>query len=209
MKIFNLILISSIFLLSFCSKDLCENSNCLNGGYCESQTGNCICTQGFEGNDCENLIDPCQNVVCYSNGICQDGICEYCTNNPDNFFEDELCTELCRDKFIGNTLFQETCTSGINSMLTVEFSEKSNDNDFMMDVESTIIQSSYIECSIIDCNNFKCQNIVWENFKTGDAGLILISGVYSNNKIEFNILKDIVGKFGNITLNDCSFIELD
>ena len=53
--------------------------NCSNNGYQSSQTGECVCVNGFTGDRCQ--VPPpnaCDGVVCQNGGNCQDGFCN-CT----------------------------------------------------------------------------------------------------------------------------------
>lgn len=48
---YSLFLLSFILMISACKKDLCESTNCLNGGECID--GTCECPEGFEGDNCQ------------------------------------------------------------------------------------------------------------------------------------------------------------
>ncbi len=39
-----------------CNKDECKDVVCQNGGTCDENTGNCICTTGFTGTNCETQV---------------------------------------------------------------------------------------------------------------------------------------------------------
>ena len=47
--------------------DPCDPNPCLNGGTCTDSgagTASCNCAAGFDGDNCENVIDPCENFAC-------------------------------------------------------------------------------------------------------------------------------------------------
>ena len=69
----------------------CEASPCLNNGTCleNSQSSECVCQPGYEGELCELERDECQSSPCVQ-GTCQDGLNEFhCDCHPG--YEGQLC----------------------------------------------------------------------------------------------------------------------
>jgi len=54
------ILFALLTLLTFsaCKKNKCDFT-CYNGGICNENTGQCMCTGGYTGRDCSNSPSPC------------------------------------------------------------------------------------------------------------------------------------------------------
>lgn len=97
-------LLPLLFVASSCS-DPCGDIACLNGGGC--QDGNCICPEGFSGENCQ-IADPCTDVVCLNGGGCQDGTC-IC---PEGFVGENCQTpDPCNDVLClnGGTCVDGTC----------------------------------------------------------------------------------------------------
>jgi len=93
MKLLPILFLTSLLLLSSCSKDdpidPCEDIVCLNGGECLQ--GDCLCPSGFFGVNCENMesLDPCEGIVCFNDSPCINGVCD-CSNG----YEGPTCSEL-------------------------------------------------------------------------------------------------------------------
>ncbi|XP_064792262.1 sushi, nidogen and EGF-like domain-containing protein 1 isoform X2 [Oncorhynchus masou masou] len=54
-------------------QDRCESSPCLNGGVCRGSRNNylCVCKEGFLGDRCQSLENPCVLQPCGNRGLCQ------------------------------------------------------------------------------------------------------------------------------------------
>lgn len=65
-------LLSFIAYSASCTKNLCDNAICLNGGTCLD--GTCQCAPGFSGEHCDSY-DLCYNVVCLNESYCELGNC--------------------------------------------------------------------------------------------------------------------------------------
>ena len=66
-----LFLLVSVFwtvTVTSCKEDKCGSQYCLNGGSCNSETGNCQCPQGYEGEHCETKVTN-------PGYVCQSGTC--------------------------------------------------------------------------------------------------------------------------------------
>ncbi|MAM05550.1 MAG: hypothetical protein CMD06_06310, partial [Flavobacteriales bacterium] len=73
----------------------CESNPCLNGGICTDGDNSytCECTENFEGENCETLIDTCGDCmdfcvsfVMQSYGYSQDEAQNWCSTTPDSSF---------------------------------------------------------------------------------------------------------------------------
>ncbi|QQS28456.1 MAG: calcium-binding EGF-like domain-containing protein [Sphingobacteriales bacterium] len=63
-----------VLVLDSCKKeDPCENVPCLNGGTCID--GECLCTNGYTGVNCQIAPDPCADITCLNGGTCANGLC--------------------------------------------------------------------------------------------------------------------------------------
>ncbi|KAM9479052.1 sushi, nidogen and EGF-like domain-containing protein 1 isoform 1-T1 [Salvelinus alpinus] len=53
-------------------QDRCESSPCLNGGVCRGSRNNylCVCKEGFLGDHCQSLENPCVLQPCGNRGLC-------------------------------------------------------------------------------------------------------------------------------------------
>jgi hypothetical protein len=61
-------------LYTSCRKsDSCLAITCYNGGICSD--GQCHCTAGYEGTNCEAKTDACKDKKCLNGGVCQFGKC--------------------------------------------------------------------------------------------------------------------------------------
>ncbi|XP_070553423.1 delta-like protein 4 [Ptychodera flava] len=52
----------------------CDSSPCQNGATCIDSLNSgyhCICKPGYYANDCSLTYDPCADVTCYNEGLCQ------------------------------------------------------------------------------------------------------------------------------------------
>jgi len=95
--------------------------DCGINGYQSSDTGKCVCTNGFTGDACEfPPPDQCQDVVCQNGGVCGNGKC-VCTNGftgdacefpPPDQCQDVACQNggvcgngkcVCTNGFTGDT----------------------------------------------------------------------------------------------------------
>lgn len=54
--IFALMMLGGVVAFQGC-KDECKDVTCLNGGTCDKETGECICTTGYEGTDCGTALN--------------------------------------------------------------------------------------------------------------------------------------------------------
>jgi hypothetical protein len=98
----------SLWGLSGCEEDPCENRDCQNGGVCID--GRCDCPDTFTGVTCELSLDPClskncvsaQTADCVSNGEVATCICE-------QGYEGALCSDPWTDKYPGRYEVTETC----------------------------------------------------------------------------------------------------
>lgn len=66
---------SHIFLIIVL--DRCSETSCSNHGVCQAIAGaryECVCEDGWNGDDCSNNIDECQNLPCLNGGLCKDHI---------------------------------------------------------------------------------------------------------------------------------------
>lgn len=128
-------------ILIGCTND-CADVNCLNNGECNE--GACVCPEGYEGQYCENEVDPCDNVDCFNGGVCVDGTCDcppgyegvdcgtmvdpcvdvdcgangVCVEGDcicDAGYEGDNCEIESRAKFIGIWIVNETCASSTDN----------------------------------------------------------------------------------------------
>jgi|LauGreDrversion4_2_1035121.scaffolds.fasta_scaffold128465_2 hypothetical protein len=79
MKRIKCLLVSVLVLFVAGCGDVCVESDCLNGGYCED--GSCACPPGWTGAFCHidettGEVDPCFQVECLNGGECVDGTCD-------------------------------------------------------------------------------------------------------------------------------------
>ncbi|ODM96171.1 hypothetical protein Ocin01_10504 [Orchesella cincta] len=81
---------------------LCYSKDCRNEGQCTdpTQSYDCMCAAGYEGESCELDIDECVNNMCYNGSTCQDGVNNY-TCACAKGFEGWLC-EIDIDECEGN-----------------------------------------------------------------------------------------------------------
>nr|XP_006820916.1 PREDICTED: SCO-spondin-like [Saccoglossus kowalevskii] len=86
--------LDSILLVS---DDICvqELDPCLNGGTCcdDGEEYICYCTEGYEGNECQNDVDPCDPDPCLNGGICIEQETGYLCSCPEGS-EGNHCEEL-------------------------------------------------------------------------------------------------------------------
>nr|XP_039261875.1 hyaluronan-binding protein 2-like [Styela clava] len=54
-------------MLNPCSKNLCENGNCINSGL----SYKCVCRDGYTGQYCDKALHPCKQSKCAKGGICK------------------------------------------------------------------------------------------------------------------------------------------
>lgn len=95
------------FIFTGCVEDTCDTLICQNGGVCINDA--CDCPEGFEGTECQNVIDPCENVTCEGAQTCDNGTC----GCPDGF-EGTDCDVLAVAKFIGIWDASDICPSSVD-----------------------------------------------------------------------------------------------
>ncbi len=85
-------------------EDKCKDVTCQDHATCEKTTGECKCDAGFmpDGSNC--IVDPCANINCSTNEVCNAGECE-CKDGYFYSSEVKLCIE---DKDCNNI----TCDHG-------------------------------------------------------------------------------------------------
>ena len=54
--------------------DECESNPCFHGGTCRNEINKykCLCPNGFSGDFCEDIIDPCTGITCNSGNCIHD-----------------------------------------------------------------------------------------------------------------------------------------
>lgn len=88
---------------STCNRNTCKLIFCQNG---ECVDGTCVCEEGWKGEYCDIVDDPCFNVICF-NGNCDNGICDC-----DPGFEGSDCGTSINTKFNGIYSLDEDCIPG-------------------------------------------------------------------------------------------------
>lgn len=65
----------------------CSVNPCQNGGSCTPQVGgySCKCVPGYNGVNCQHLIDYCQSNPCMYGGVCTTDINKYVCNCQPGF----------------------------------------------------------------------------------------------------------------------------
>lgn len=66
--------------------------------------------------------DPCKDVVCLNDGVCNTGTCDCAPG-----YEGTDCSTVSRDKFIGNFLVNDQCSSSGTSSYNVTIAASSTD----------------------------------------------------------------------------------
>lgn len=85
----------TVIAFTGCVEEPCDNFFCLNNGVVVESGLDCLCDcpTGFEGDQCEDVVeDPCLNVMCENGGTCNtDGTCDC----PTGFGGDNCDILLC------------------------------------------------------------------------------------------------------------------
>ncbi|VVC29041.1 Hypothetical protein CINCED_3A018849 [Cinara cedri] len=118
--------------------DVCaKNPNpCLNNGTCLHKTSSlkdyyCMCSQGFEGKNCEVNVNECLMVTCPMGKVCIDGINTYECKCPEGY-TGENCSKLltdCRDRPCRNNATCIENTDSYTCRCTSGFTGKNCDQD--------------------------------------------------------------------------------
>uniref|UniRef100_A0A4W4H7B4 Neurogenic locus notch homolog protein 1 n=1 Tax=Electrophorus electricus TaxID=8005 RepID=A0A4W4H7B4_ELEEL len=72
----------------FCTEDVNEcdlmPNSCQNGGTCLNTQGgyNCVCVNGWSGDDCSKNIDDCANAACHKGSTCHDRVASFFCECP-------------------------------------------------------------------------------------------------------------------------------
>jgi len=95
-----LLIMISISTISGC-KDPCKDAVCLNGATCDD--GVCDCALGYTGEHCGTEVDPCTQVTCEADQVCENGNC-FDLPTANFTFVGNGCTAAC------SILFSNTST---------------------------------------------------------------------------------------------------
>lgn len=72
----------------FCTEDVNEcdlmPNSCQNGGTCLNTQGgyNCVCVNGWTGDDCSENIDDCADAACHAGATCHDRVASFLCECP-------------------------------------------------------------------------------------------------------------------------------
>lgn len=72
----------------FCTEDVNEcdlmPNSCQNGGTCLNTHGgyNCVCVNGWTGDDCSENIDDCADAACHAGATCHDRVASFLCECP-------------------------------------------------------------------------------------------------------------------------------
>lgn len=72
----------------YCTKDMDEcqlmPNACQNGGTCHNSHGgyNCVCVNGWTGEDCSENIDDCASAACFHGATCHDRVASFYCECP-------------------------------------------------------------------------------------------------------------------------------
>lgn len=72
----------------FCTEDVDEcqlmPNACQNGGTCHNTQGgyNCVCVNGWTGEDCSENIDDCASAACFNGATCHDRVASFYCECP-------------------------------------------------------------------------------------------------------------------------------
>ncbi|KAF6774711.1 hypothetical protein AHF37_05419 [Paragonimus kellicotti] len=96
----------------------CTNITCLNGGWCDADV--CHCSEGYHGNRCELIVDPCAHRPCLHGGFCEhdqtmNGSSYTCHCPPG--FEGQRCERNIFDCFAQPCGPYGTCVDQIDGLL--------------------------------------------------------------------------------------------
>uniref|UniRef100_A0A914YA49 EGF-like domain-containing protein n=1 Tax=Panagrolaimus superbus TaxID=310955 RepID=A0A914YA49_9BILA len=121
-----------------CEIDLCGQTNCQNGGFCQIQNKVpiCQCPLGTLGANCETVVCPndCQN----------EGICMFVNNIP-------MCH--CKDGFIGpNCNVKDNCKDASTCSVFGDGAKCITDPSNFGTISDTLVDSNY-SCQCLDDNN--------------------------------------------------------
>ncbi|MDX1905910.1 MAG: hypothetical protein SF053_02680 [Bacteroidia bacterium] len=99
-------------LLTGCDKDACVESDCQNGGVCES--GFCRCPDGFAGTSCEVVLSPCAVQNCHPTRslTCEEVTDELARCICREGYEGPRCEQLWTQKFVGDYICTQECGQG-------------------------------------------------------------------------------------------------
>jgi hypothetical protein len=189
------VLITIVILFFSRLNNKCKNKKCPPNGTCDNSTGNCVCNDGFTGEDC-STIDKCKNKKCPPNGTC-DNSTGNCVCNDG--FTGEDCSKIQYKK--GDSVKTNHDGSFINGCVT-------NVYDNMVDICYGVVdeygcQNSFHTSidSIKKIDNIQLQCSNTNNCKNEKTGC-LTNNTYPFN-YHFSTKEDCVEHFGKSNWGSC------
>ncbi|KAF8564798.1 hypothetical protein P879_02209 [Paragonimus westermani] len=136
----------------------CANITCLNGGWCDADM--CHCSEGYQGNRCELIVDPCAYRPCLHGGVCEH---DQTMNNESSYtcrcprgFEGKRCERNTFDCFTKPCGPYGTCVDQIDGLLCNCLPGASGDRCQLSDHRPTPMDTAQRLTSVIDPNSPPC-----------------------------------------------------